>query len=215
MPDWAGSGAWPWWRPSTPRYPDTLRFEAGDLLLFSYPADDLAAKIRRGQQLLGYATEHAEFTHAAVYLGSDCVLCDAAEQGVRLHLLPSLVMPPAGLAPNQDAMLVRRVPRKNSAVRARIAATALSYLDSEYGHEDLVRIKTSIRHRQPLPESADSGLLCSMLFSRSWSRAIPGARLPVYQAGQAGEGEPIVLPAALAATELLETVNWQSLPVRS
>lgn len=210
MPQWTPSTAWSWWHPSSPRYPDSACLEGGDLLLFAY-RNETAAPIRRGQEMLGFRPEHAAFTHAAVYLGSDCLLCEAVDPHVRLHIIDGRALPPSEDAVEDDLLLIRRVPNRSGEQRSRIAAIAMSYLDEKYGWSDVRRAKDAIRRRSPsLPESAGEGLLCSMLFNRAWSLAMPGSRLPVHRDAS---GEPIVLPAALAETDLLRTVEWRSLTV--
>src|ERR1700693_4303524 len=57
--------------------PDFDVLHPGDLILVKASQPDFISKQIEKLQALGYGSEHAAWTHAAIYLGDELMLCEA------------------------------------------------------------------------------------------------------------------------------------------
>ena len=124
---WAPSGDNAWWSPVSASYLSSELLLPGDVLLFA-PQNPTSSQrgIQKAQRMLGSAEEHAQFTHAALYLGLDHLICESTPfQGVAYSTLePRLAA---------NCLLVRRVPGLAEEQRLLIANKASRLLGLGYG----------------------------------------------------------------------------------
>lgn len=181
-----------------PNFEDWL---PGDLLLYSTSRPTFSQrKIVDAQIKLNYATEHARWHHAAVYIG-DRYLCEAQPGGVRYHPVVETI----------DSNILVRVRRDRSldeSQRFRLAIRALMRLSRPYSYTSILRallrplnpkrFKMTLR----LPERA---LICSQLFHEAYMEAT-GSTL-------VDRADIAVVPAKLSAVDKLEDIrtHWARL----
>lgn len=189
-----------WWRPSHAVFPATNQLLPGDLILY-WPLEPnpVQQEIIR-YQALRTSPAHAHYTHAAIFVGCDCVLAEARfPRGVVLASLEDIV--------TEDAcILVRRIPSIGTAQREAIARVAAGLRGGSYGWQVILDAKLADYRRRldytfALPD-AERGLICSQLCQLAVAR---GARVSL----QPVSGE-LITPAVLSASPELEDVplSW-------
>src|SRR6266571_9218353 len=78
-----------WWAPKKDRYPNTALLAPGDILLF-HPLNPNSFQnaIIQYQTRQGHSETHAGYTHGAIYVGYDGLLCEAVfPAGVQISSL--------------------------------------------------------------------------------------------------------------------------------
>jgi hypothetical protein len=198
---WAAPGGIPLAIRKFGRFPDTNRWQIGDLVLFSSLEPDHGSKaIRFAQQNLGYIPDDARWTHAAVYMDNDFI-CDATPfLGVRYRKIYDYI--------GHYALRVRRDPSLSDKERVQIAIKAASYLRNPYSLRELVRIGAQSLRRLLLGEFLDaspnnSGLICSTLYANAYYKATSKTLLNPAS----GELIETVTPAFLSYTRRLVDVE--------
>ncbi len=119
--------------------PDLRLLLPGDVFLLadSHSKPDV---IRLGQRMLGYPSEHAQWQHAAIYLGGGLAVVESVP--VKGVCVGSLYQELLG-----RTFRVRRTSVNPSGTE--IAHRALAYLDAGYGWAALLRAWTSDRRKIP------------------------------------------------------------------
>jgi hypothetical protein len=189
------------------RFPDTNRWQIGDLVLFSQFEPDYGSRaIRFAQQNLGFIPDDARWNHAAVYMDNDFI-CDATPfWGVRYRKIYDYI--------GHYALRVRRDPLLSDKERTQIAIQAASHLRNPYCLRELGRIGAQSLRRLLLPQFVDawpnnSGLICSTLYANAYYRATS----KTLQNPASGEPVETVTPAFLSYTRRLVDVEcaWLSI----
>lgn len=165
---WTPSGTNFWWTPKTAAYPSTAEFLPGDILLFRplTPNSRESGIVSYQRKVRGYDSEHASYTHAAIWVGLDQLYCDATPAlDVRVNSLEDY------LANNNSCLLVRRIPNINGGQREAIARAAVGYRGQPYSFRTIVQeLWGHFMSREPfsgIDEETQRGLICSTLCSRA------------------------------------------------
>jgi len=175
--------------------PDLQQILPGDVLLISPVKFGLKARTIQGvQKSKGAEAMHAEWVHAALFLGSGFAMCEAVNPQVRVSALFDRL--------GSDKVLVRRVPDLSASDRWEIVKEALWYLAAGYDFKLLWRWWR--KDRVP-PQAEEWATICSELCVRAILRA-------THHAPFAGPDQ-LVTPALLSATDRLQDVpvGWLKL----
>ncbi len=196
---WVSSEANLWWTPESSAYLSTDRLLPGDVLLFAPVKPDPAqSAISDMQQRWGSPSAHACFTHAALYMGLDHLICESVPlHGVRYSSLERKL--------KKNHLLVRRWPALEIRHRHAIAITAARLLEEPYGWTSLLLAALKRQWGATWDKEAERGLVCSRLCDRSISIALLSQGfLDVSFHSKAGE---FVTPAVLSETPKLVDVE--------
>jgi hypothetical protein len=195
---WERSADNSWWEPRTKTYPASDCLMPGDVLLFAaLEPDPIGRLIERQQLLWGEEPEHARFTHAALYIGLDHLICEAVPLGgVRYSTLDSRL--------DHFCCLVRRWPGLKPTQSERIALEAAGCLGWKYDWKGLWK---AFRTHGPLLDGPGADrLVCSRLCDRAITRALLSERFgcddPVFHSKS-----PFPTPATLSRTPKLVDVE--------
>lgn len=201
VPPWTPSRDNQWWHPAPGRYPATGLLLPGDVLLFApIKPSPSQETIRLIQSKWGAAPEHARFTHAALYVGLDHLLCESIpNRGVTYSPLWQRI----GAA----CLLVRRWPGLTLSQRQQIARVAVRLLGRPYGWKSglLESLKRGWGARWD--QHVTRGLVCSRLCDRSLSTALLELGLPADQVALHRSPSQWTTPADLSATPRLTDVE--------
>jgi hypothetical protein len=201
---WAPSTYNTWWSPKLATYPSTSEFLPGDILLF-WPLNPtlLQSQVVAHQRRRGHAVEHASFTHAAIWVGIDHLLCDATPKlNVHVNSLEDY------LKKRDTCLLVRRVPAISEVQRVGIARAAVNYRGGKYSFKTIIQDlwpQLLGRMRDPeLDEETQRGLVCSTLCARAVAIGTQSVSLLPSDKG-------LAIPATLSASAKLEDriVQWR------
>ena len=159
----------------------------------------LQTQIVNHQRKRGHAVEHASFTHAAIWVGLDHLLCDATPKlDVHVNSLEDY------LKKKNTCLLMRRVPGISETMRERIAKDAVKHRRGKYSFKTIMREKWPhfmSRMRDPeIDEETQRGLVCSTLCARAVAIGTETVSLLPSDLG-------LVTPATLSASTKLEDVN--------
>lgn len=176
--------------------PDLGRCLPGDLILFRDTRLSRTSNlIARAQALAGFAPEHSQWTHAAIFLYEDFLVEAVPWPGVHTRTLYSDI--PSRI------LRFRRKPNLIDSDRYKIALRSLRMLGSRYGL--LSAIQMGVRMTRGLWDAEgspgyQSALICSKVFFDAYADITRSllANCPVDDA---------VLPAHLSATPDLEDVD--------
>jgi hypothetical protein len=161
---------------------DLSALEPGDLVLFRpIPADsDPISQAIVEAQLNVFPARHAQWTHAAVYLGDDEHVCEAnfkvpgSRYGVNIR--SAFCYCDGG-----HAIRARRPKNMNAKLRLRIAIGALTNLGAGYSFSQIVafaRAATSGRgfwnSLKRVPDSQAQAFVCSTLYQDAYNFAFQG-----------------------------------------
>lgn len=191
-----------WWRPKIDIYPSTSEFLPGDILLFRpLKPSPLQLQIMIHQQNRGHAVEHATFTHAAIWVGLDHLICDATPKfNVRVNSLEDY------LKKRSTCLLVRRVPNISADRQEAVVRAAVNYRGEPYSFRTLVLEKWGhFIGREPyygLGEKTRRGLICSTLCARAVAIGTETVSLLPSDMG-------LVTPATISVSPKLEDVEIQ------
>ena len=196
---WVASEANHWWTPQSSAYLSTGGLLPGDVLLFA-PVNPNPAQsaITEFQLRSGSPSEHAYFTHAALYIDLDHLICESVPfRGVRYSSLERNLQ--------TNHLLVRRWPALEIRHRHAIAITAARLLEEPYGWKSLCLAALMERWGAKLDEEAERGLICSRLCDRSIAIALHNEGFEdVSFHSEAGK---FVTPAVLSETPKLVDVE--------
>jgi hypothetical protein len=185
--------------------PDFKAWHPGDLILTGSSAPDwISEKIEEIQ--IGYGAERAKWTHAAIYLGDELMLCEA-----QLDLLGGVCE--VRVTPVEDyvgthSILVKRSRHASTASKGwAIATAAASKIGGRYDYGFVVRCASewALKGESAFLEdkrglASRNAFICSSLYST--------AHCYVTDITIADQLNGLCLPAYLAATEHLKTVEF-------
>jgi hypothetical protein len=163
---WVSSNSNRWWTPKSSTYLSTDCLLPGDVLLFAPVKPDLGQEaIGEFQLRSGSPSEHACFTHAALYLDLDHLICESVPfHGVRYSSLERKL--------ERNHLLVRRWPALEIRHRHAIAITAARLLETPYDWKSPLLAKLKESWGANWNKEAERGLVCSRLCDRSISIAL-------------------------------------------
>ena len=188
-----------WWTPRTETYPASDLLRPGDILLFAPLQPTFIEKIIQQQQLRWDALpEHARFTHAAIYVGLDHLICESVPQGgVRYSTLDARL--------DHSCCVVRRWPGLTPEQGQRIAYRAVSHLGEPYGWGTI--LAQFLKLGSLLSEEAAEQMICSRLCDRAITRALIDHGFPVQQVSLHSKPGTFVTPAVLSLSPKLADVE--------
>ena len=200
---WTPSADNSWFQPATKFYLSTNLLEQGDVILFA-PLAATAAQIaiRRMQRRWGSNEEHSRFTHAALYVGLDHLVCQAIPFGgvqyatIEHHL-------------DGNCCIARRWPGLNARQRGRIAAQACSHLGKPYGWKAAVLESLKRGWGVEWDDDAERGLVCSRLCDRSITAALLDEGLASNQLQFHPDPKSWITPAILRESTRLQDIDLQ------
>jgi hypothetical protein len=150
--EWQPSEGNFYWRPKGHRYPDTRKLKPGDIILFR------PLKPTISQHLIRRFQQGVPFTHAALYLSNDSVICEAIPaRGVTFSDLEGKL--------KKFCLLVRRVPGIQDEDRERMAKAAADLRGDRYAFEDVFRkaLEPLLRKSPSASLIERRGVICSTL----------------------------------------------------
>jgi hypothetical protein len=162
---------------------DLTHLEPGDLLL-TRPADPSTDAVSRGimaaQERGGFHARHAQWTHAAVYLGDDEHVCEANFKfpGYRddVEIRSAFVY-----CDGKHAIRARRPKNMTQKQRLRIAIGALTNLGRRYSYTQILTFGIAAISGRGFWNSADrksriktQALVCSTLYQDAYNFAFKG-----------------------------------------
>jgi hypothetical protein len=150
--EWQPSDGNFYWRPKGHRYPNTRELKPGDIILFR------PVKPKMSQRLIRRFQKGVPFTHAALYLSNDSIICEAIPgRGVAFSDLEDKL--------RKSCLLVRRVPGIDNSDRERMAKAAADLRGAPYAFEDVFRKASEpLLKRSPAASRAErKGVICSTL----------------------------------------------------
>ena len=119
---------------------DLSNLEAGDLILtrlVNAKSDRITRKIMEAQEKGGFHRRHAQWTHAAVYLGDDEHICEATFKFPGLNDLVAMRSAHT-YCDGTYAIRARRPKNMSPKQRLRIAIGALTNLGSQYSYRQIL-----------------------------------------------------------------------------
>ncbi len=161
---------------------DLSALEPGDLLLFRQTAEDLdlvSRAIIEAQSKL-FPARHAQWTHAAVYLGDDEHICEA---NFKVPGSPNGVIMRSAFCycDGAHAIRARRPKNMNPKLRLRIAIGALTNLGAGYGFREIVAFAKAANSGRGfwnslkrVPDSQTQSFVCSTLYQDAYNFAFQG-----------------------------------------
>lgn len=201
--DWRPSPDNYWWRPRWNHYLSSDLLLPGDILLFRPRNPNLFQKaIINYQRRNGAGAAHAGFTHAAIFIGVDHLICEA---GVTQRVPPSgnVVIRSLEDKIHDSDLLVRRLPGVSLRHRHEICLLAAGSRGEQY---DVRRVLVHffLGANAITEKNARRGVVCSTLCSRVLTKAAA----PVLPAEKIAfrDGAGLVAPADLSNTANLEDV---------
>ena len=162
---------------------DLTALEAGDLILLRLidPASESISKsIMQAQLDGGLPTRHAQWTHAAVYLGDDENICEA---NFKVPGNPNgvIVRSAFSYCDGKYAVRARRPKNMTAKQRLRIAIGALTSLGKSYSFLQIVKFAKAARGGQGFLKSLRRGpqlppqrFVCSTLYQDALNFALQG-----------------------------------------
>lgn len=215
---WVPSADNPWWRPTGSVYPSTNLLLPGDVLLFAPHEPSFVQRgIARSQKRGRAEDEDSRFTHAALYLGLDHIVCEATlGTGVMYSLLD------LDFRLDKYCWIARRWPGLTLAQRQRILTMAARYYVGKPYNWRSALAEGMKRDSGANWEQEKRGLVCSRLCERSIVLALLEASrdsgedaLDLPGDGYSFTENPreFVTPAVLSRTKRLVDVEvgWRSL----
>ena len=161
---------------------DLRALEPGDLLLFrpiSTDSDAISRAIIVSQEKI-FPKRHAQWTHAAVYLGDDEHICEA---NFKVPGIPSGVNIRSAFCYCDGAHAIRARRRKdmNPKLRLRIAIGALTNLGAGYSFKQIVQFALAANSNKGfwsslkrVPNSQTQSFVCSTLYQDAYNFAFQG-----------------------------------------
>jgi hypothetical protein len=182
--------------------PDFGLCKAGDLILSqAIKPDWVDGQISDAQSLAGFASEHARWTHAAMFLYHDFIV-EAVPRG--MMTVGGVTTRSLYLDVPDSVLRIRRRPTLSEEERYKIALCALRMLGSRYATTEAIRIGWRARMRSLVNRdwrpAYNRVIICSQVFNDSLLEIV---RSPL-------DGCPVggtVLPAHLSATSDLEDIS--------
>jgi cell wall-associated NlpC family hydrolase len=160
------------------RVADLTQLEPGDLLLFrSIEPDEISNAIVAAQKR-GFHERHAQWTHAAVYLGDDEHVCEAnfkvpgSPYGVNIRSVFCY-------CDGKHAIRARRPRNMDAKTRLRIAIGALANIGSGYNFRQIVEFGNAVYRGdgvlnsfKRVPTSQTQSFVCSTLYQDAYNFAL-------------------------------------------
>jgi hypothetical protein len=147
------------------RWPNTDSWRVGDVLLFSeVKPSSLGRKIRNLQESVGFAPEHARWTHAALYVGND-YMCEATPPRVRYCGIDDRI--------GSHFIRVLRDPTLTGEQAAQFAISTVAQVRKPYSYAVILwlAIRAAGFRRTSLYPRWVLGHTCSMLISLTYAYA--------------------------------------------
>jgi cell wall-associated NlpC family hydrolase len=162
---------------------DFTALEAGDLLLFrpvNLAADSISRRIMQPQDDGGLHQRHAQWTHAAVYLGDGEHICEA---NFKVPGQPDGVTLRSGFeyCDGGYAIRARRPKNMTPQQRLRIAIGALTNIGKSYSFWQIVKFAKAaagggfFRYLGRGPKNPAQAFVCSTLYQDAYNFAFQGA----------------------------------------
>lgn len=194
---------------------DLSNLEAGDLILtrlVNAKSDRITRKIMEAQEKGGFHRRHAQWTHAAVYLGDDEHICEATFKFPGLNDLVAMRSAHT-YCDGTYAIRARRPKNMSPKQRLRIAIGALTNLGSQYSYRQILEFALAAYSGKGFWRSADRrtpikarALVCSTLYQDAYNFAFQGSTLRMGS---------LCTPAHLSASDDFEptepVLNWLSI----
>lgn len=198
---WNPSADNSWWRPKSESYPASDQLLPGDVLLFApQMPDSTQTFIQFVQGRWGSAHEHAQFTHAALYIGLDHLVCEAVpSHGVSYSTLESRL--------DNYCWIVRRWPDLTLRQRRSIAAEACRKLGQPYGWTAAILEALKEGWASTWDANATRGFVCSRLCDRSITLALLREGFPPDRIQFHPDPKKWITPAVLSETVRLVDVD--------
>jgi len=165
---------------------DLTQLEAGDLLLFRpiNPAQDsISRRIMQKQIDGGMPNRHAQWTHAAVYLGDDEHICEANFK-VPGQADGVVIRSAFDYCDGAHAVRARRPKNMSPKQRLRIAIGALTNLGKGYSFWQIVKFARAANTGQGFwkslwrgPQEPPQAFVCSTLYQDAYNFAFQGATI--------------------------------------
>jgi cell wall-associated NlpC family hydrolase len=185
---------------------DLTQLEAGDLLLFrpvDSNSDSISVGIKRVQLAGGLPERHAQWTHAAVYLGDDEHVCEA---NFKVPGQPNGVNIRSAFAycDGLHAVRARRPKNMTQKQRLRIAIGALSNLGKSYSFRQITDFATAAVAERGFRKlwrgvrNPPQAFVCSTLYQDAYNFAFQGTSIRLGS---------LCTPAHLSASEDFEPVD--------
>jgi len=163
---------------------DLSQLEAGDLILTrscESASDPISIAIARAQEKGGFDKRHAQWTHAAVYLGDDEHLCEA---NFKNGGYPNgvIIRSAFGYCDGNHAIRARRPARMTAKQRLRIAIGAVSNVGKSYSISQIKDFAMAAYSGKGFwdgtgkrgPRIKMRGLVCSTLYQDAYNFALQG-----------------------------------------
>jgi hypothetical protein len=164
---------------------DLSQLDAGDLLLFRSvdPGSDLISDgIEKAQLAGGFPKRHAQWTHAAVYLGDDEHVCEA---NFKVPGRPNgvIIRSAFDYCDGSHAVRARRPKNMSSKQRLRIAIGALTSLGKGYNFWQIAEFAQAAVAERGFKRlwrglrSPPQGFVCSTLYQDAYNFAFQGTSI--------------------------------------
>lgn len=188
---------------------DLSRLDPGDLILtrsILSPLDRVSKGIVEAQLQGGLPMRHAQWTHAAVYLGDDENICEATFKFPGFD--DDVAIRSAFVYCNGEyAIRARRPKNMTSKQRLRIAIGALTNLNKKYDYSQILTFFVASKTGKGFWSSADrrarirmNALVCSTLYQDAYNFAFKGATVRLGS---------LCTPAHLSASDDFEEADIQ------
>jgi cell wall-associated NlpC family hydrolase len=185
---------------------DLTQLEAGDLLLFrpvDPNSDSISVGIKRVQSAGGLPERHAQWTHAAVYLGDDEHVCEA---NFKVPGQPNGVNIRSAFAycDGLHAVRARRPKNMTQKQRLRIAIGAMSNLGKSYSFRQITDFATAAVAERGFKKlwrgvrNPPQAFVCSTLYQDAYNFAFQGTSIRLGS---------LCTPAHLSASEDFEATD--------
>jgi len=188
--EWRPSDGNFYWRPKGHRYPNTRQLRPGDIILFR------PLKPTVSQYLIRRFQKGVQFTHAALYLSNDSIICEAIPgRGVTFSDLEGKL--------KKSCLFVRRVPGIHDRDRERMAKAAADLRGDRYAFEDVFRkaLEPLLKKSPSASMAARKGVICSTLCEHAILMRSKGTvQIRKFR-------DQVISPADLLASEALVDVS--------
>jgi Permuted papain-like amidase enzyme, YaeF/YiiX, C92 family len=185
--------------------PDFDVLHPGDLILLKASQPDFISKQIEKVQALGYGSEHAAWTHAAIYLGDELMLCEAQFDPERSEF-GVIVTPFWNYFKEHEICVKRSKYATNKETGWAIATAAVTKIGNQYDYKFILKL---IAERILFPKHmwlldhtgkiSANAFICSSLYSTAHAYAtdvtisdkLNGLCVPAYLAMESRHLEPV------------------------
>ncbi len=198
-----------WWQPNSELYsfyPSTHLLLPGDILLFAPQEAGFSQRLIQSKQHSWGRTDadHNKYTHAAIYIGSDHIICEAiVESGVTYSSLESYI--------GSRCFIARRWPNISLETRFKISLEASRWLKFKYNKAVFIPGGLSEKWANSFNKK-EGKFICSRLCERAIRLAL--ANSGINDAPFHDDPTALVTPAVLSQTDSLVDIDleWRRVP---